>query len=171
MVLQWQSRSYCPGWMDARYSFFPCSLKKILSCFLLSVLMWRMDCQWGAAHWTPRPALDLVWLYRPTFLTASGGNPSSTAPTLTLTFHPKVLPGTPPLPVTCKFNPTPYCWYGTSLRHYWITLDNVCLGRWVRSKMCFLVPVDTVHCLWIAAAPHKFYGVWLFWRVAKCIWT
>lgn len=67
------------------------------------VSMWRTAWQWGAAPWIPRPALALeVWSYRPTFPTASGGNPSSTAPTLTLTFHPKVLPETPPLPVTCK---------------------------------------------------------------------
>lgn len=78
-------------------------LTLITSLSLFSVLMWRMDCQWDAAPWTPRPALALVWSCRPTFPIASGGNPSSTALTLTLTFHPKVLPGTLPLPVTCKF--------------------------------------------------------------------
>lgn len=69
--------------------------------------MWRTDCQWGAVPWTPRPALAPVWLYnQPTFPTASGGNPSCTAPTRTSTFHPKVLPGTPPPPVICKFKYT-----------------------------------------------------------------
>lgn len=67
--------------------------------------MWRTDCRRGAVPWTPRPALAPVWS-RPTFLTASGGSPSCTAPTRTLTFHPKVHPGTPPLPVICKFRCT-----------------------------------------------------------------
>lgn len=76
-----------------------------VSAFLSSASMWRTDCRRGAAPWTPRPALAPVWS-RPTFLTASGGSPSCTAPTRTLTFHPKVHPGTPPLPVICKFRCT-----------------------------------------------------------------
>lgn len=76
-----------------------------VSTSLFSVSMWRTDCRRDAVPWTPRPALALVWS-RPTFLTASGGSPSSTGPTRTLTFHPKVHPGTPPLPVICKFRCT-----------------------------------------------------------------
>lgn len=108
---------------------------------LSSVLTWRMDCQWDVAPWTPRPALALVGSYRPTFPTASGGNPSSTAPTLTLTFHPKVLPETPPLPVTCEFIPTSHCSCGTScdsLQHdIQCFIFVVCLGEWVVGNMCF----------------------------------
>lgn len=73
-----------------------------LCIYVFLVLMWRMDCLWDAAHWTLRPALTPVWPDRPISLTASGGNLSSTALTPTLTFHPKVPPETPPLPVTCK---------------------------------------------------------------------
>lgn len=72
---------------------------------LCLVLTWRMACRWDAALWTPRPAPAPVGSRSPTSLTASGGNPSSTAPTLTLTFHPRVRPETPPQPVTCKFTP------------------------------------------------------------------
>lgn len=124
--------------------FLPC----VWSCLTLinplsvsSVLMWRMDCPWDAAPWTPRPALALVGSYRPTFLTASGGNPSSTAPTLTLTFHPKVLPETPPLPVTCKFSPPPTAHVVPpcdTLQHDILCfILVVCLGGWVVGKMCF----------------------------------
>lgn len=83
--------------------FYELSLNTPLPSF--PVLTWRMDCRWGAAPWTPRPALAPVGSSSPTSLTASGGNPSSTAPTLTLTFHPKVLPETPPPPATCESTP------------------------------------------------------------------
>lgn len=65
-----------------------------------------MDCRWGAAPWTLRPAPALAASSSPTSLTASGGNPSCTAPTPTLTFRPRVRPGTHPQPATCKFCPS-----------------------------------------------------------------
>ena len=82
---------------------FPCKNQSPVSPSLFSVSMWRMDCRGDAVPWTPRPAPALVRSNRPTFLTASGGNPSCTAPIRTLTSHPKVHPGTPPPPVICKF--------------------------------------------------------------------
>lgn len=65
--------------------------------------MLRMACRRVAVHWTLRPARVLGWFFRPTFPTVNGASPSSTAPTPTLTFHPKTCPATRLLPATCEY--------------------------------------------------------------------
>lgn len=138
-----------------------------------------MACRWDAAPWTPRPAPAPVGSRSPTSLTVSGGNPSSTAPTLTLTFHPRVRPETPPQPVTCKFTPphTPPQHTHTHLQ----TVDSMQASLpvnhfWRRFANCatvfgFSPSWNTLFSLKSSAFTFLLSFMWSFWeRVCICEW-
>lgn len=67
-----------------------------------AVSMWTMARHQVAAPWTPWPARAQASSCRPILSTANGESRSCTAPTVTMTSHPSLCPGTPPLPVTCE---------------------------------------------------------------------
>lgn len=138
--------------------------------------MWRMACRWDAAPWTLRPAPAPVASRSPTSLTASGGNPSSTAPTLTLTFHPRVRPETPPQPVTCKFTPP-----STSPLHTHVLTDSMQASlpvyyfwRWFANcAMVFRFSPSWNTLCSLESSPFTVLlsFMWLFWsRVCICQW-
>lgn len=80
-----------------------------LSLSFSVVLTWRMAFRWVAVHWTLRLVRVLVWSFRPTSPTVSAVSLSSTVPTPTSTFRPKLCPATRPLPATCKYFNNTFC--------------------------------------------------------------
>lgn len=73
-------------------------LPDLTSLFLPSASTWKMGSRAAEAPWT----LNLAASSSPLASKASGASPSCTAPTVTMSLHRRLCPGTPRWPVICE---------------------------------------------------------------------
>ena len=102
-LLDWWNRYKLLN-VETFFSVWPAIFFQTLCVHVLAVSTWRMAPRPAAAPWTRRRRPALAWSSTQTSpATASGGSPSSTAPTATTTCPPNPCPETPPSPLNCEY--------------------------------------------------------------------